>query len=590
MAAERQAQILGGGDTWRLVEDDPRLLDPQLIGLRQPFEVNFRQACDLHDAGYSGAKVKDPLHGAKVVDFFPWNQHSLDVKFAGDLELLCQRQIPPQRPGLLAPCRSRADAMVALVTTLGHRWYVPRPKLDGPWVVKGQPEKHGWQITYLERSVRAVSLQNPRAPLSAPRYHFRGTLISRDQDSIVDGVTLTSRQSAPTRLLVTKSGDLVIRGPGTRLVRAGTLNIRIGGLPPGVKANVRVEQVRDSGTRLRLTKGGLLLVEAGRPYLITAIPVRGPAGAGGRLVKYLTSPLEQNATVRHGRVHVVSVAYLRRAPIPPPPPGTGSSPVRSGGCSKATADRIVSQMYPADDRFPADGQRPPVVQVLCGAFLGPGSQAMVFSIPSAGSATSFEWVVFSLKGGEWQRVMWRQNGAHLAAVGSDIHEMIFILRPGDPRSSPTGGTRSRTWRWDGARLVPGPWTQVTPGKKAAPPAGSGALAHFKTPSGNIVCLAHRSSVLCGIHSGLRPPPARRTCTIGSPNLVFIQLPATGRASVSFCMGDPGPFVGEEDARVLGYGKRLSRGGMICRSEVAGVTCRNPTGRGFFLSRDRYRLF
>ncbi len=57
--------------------------------------------------------------------------------------------------------------------------------------------------------------------------------------------------------------------------------------------------------------------------------------------------------------------------------GNATESAVSGGCSKATADRLVSQMYEVP---PAPAQPPRTVQLLCGAFLGSGSQAMVFSI------------------------------------------------------------------------------------------------------------------------------------------------------------------------------------------------------------------
>ena len=34
------------------------------------YRVNFREACKLHDAGYSHAKVRDELNGGVIVDFF----------------------------------------------------------------------------------------------------------------------------------------------------------------------------------------------------------------------------------------------------------------------------------------------------------------------------------------------------------------------------------------------------------------------------------------------------------------------------------------------------------------------------------------
>jgi Family of unknown function (DUF6636) len=43
-------------------------------------------------------------------------------------------------------------------------------------------------------------------------------------------------------------------------------------------------------------------------------------------------------------------------------------------------------------------------------------------------------------------------------------------------------------------------------------------------------------------------------------------------------------------RVLGYGTTWSGGGLRCTSAVNGLICRNKSGHGFFLSRERWRAF
>jgi hypothetical protein len=131
----------------------------------------------------------------------------------------------------------------------------------------------------------------------------------------------------------------------------------------------------------------------------------------------------------------------------------------------------------------------------------------------------------------------------------------------------------------------------------------GATAHaaspkygsFKTPSRNIVCgyaidVHARASMECGIKSGLKPPPRRIHCLAGDPNDSRVSLRATGRAAPVLCAGDPGPFLVEAKARVLAYGRRWSAGGISCSSATTGLTCRNRSGHGFFLSRARWRTF
>jgi len=186
----------------------------------------------------------------------------------------------------------------------------------------------------------------------------------------------------------------------------------------------------------------------------------------------------------------------------------------------------------------------------------------------------------------------QQNGfSMLAAAGSDIRETRPVWRVADGPCFPTGGTRARTWHWNGSQLVAGPWKQVTP-------PDSLKMGSFKTPSANIVCAytiytgstAADSSVGCVIKSGLKPAPPRRPCVDGDPARDRVYLGVTGRVDVPPCAGDPGPYVYVDRARVLGYGKSWSAGGLRCTSALAGLTCRNNYGHGFFLSRERWRRF
>ncbi len=225
-------------------------------------------------------------------------------------------------------------------------------------------------------------------------------------------------------------------------------------------------------------------------------------------------------------IGVVSIAFLAL-----PVAGTttralgGASPASPGGstaagsCSKTEATRVVERLHlgNADDPDVSD----PVAQVLCGSFVGPGSQAMVASlaIPSCGRTAG--WVVLRRSGADWQLVMERNNGADLDAVGTGIRETQFVLRRGDAHCFPTGGTRSRTWRWNGTRFVSSPWTQSKPASPSTPVAGSSTDGYFKTPSGNIVCFhsvgpkdSPRAFLGCGIKSGLNPAPPRRPCDEG----------------------------------------------------------------------------
>ena len=118
-----------------------------------------------------------------------------------------------------------------------------------------------------------------------------------------------------------------------------------------------------------------------------------------------------------------------------------------------------------------------------------------------------------------------------------------------------------------------------------------ACDDFATPSGNIRCFwtARQGGVVeCTIDSGLKPPAPRGTCDLDQNGLV---LHATGGATPD-CRGDPTPAGLDPKIPALPYGKIWHRLGfsLVCTSRVTGLTCRNLTGHGFFLSRERWRTF
>jgi hypothetical protein len=284
-------------------------------------------------------------------------------------------------------------------------------------------------------------------------------------------------------------------------------------------------------------------------------------------------------------------------------PSRATSPVASAasaGCSKATAVQVVERLHLGDPGIPNPSDR--VAQVLCGAFVGSGSQAMVTTIANGTCWPNSGWAVFRFTGGAWQLVPYGFHGGFvlaLAAVGSDIRETVPVWRKSDGPCNPSGGTRARTWHWNGTRFVASQWkvTQAkTPGT-VAPPARAAGDAYFKTPSGNIVCQylpgpkdMPRASLGCVIKSKLKPPPPRRTCQEGGYAGDRVDMYSTGPVSVPLCAGDYGAYLYVDVARVLGYGKTWSRDGFRCTSAETGLTCRNKSGHGFFLSREHWRVF
>jgi hypothetical protein len=129
---------------------------------------------------------------------------------------------------------------------------------------------------------------------------------------------------------------------------------------------------------------------------------------------------------------------------------------------------------------------------------------------------------------------------------------------------------------------------------AASAAEAGDLIFFRTPSGNIHCLAYDaeagngdSGVACEIHQ-----IAKRTLNVKRPadcDLEWgnrVELGQKGRAGMS-CYGDT---LASPDSRVLAYGRTFEFGAITCGSNEAGLECSNSDGHGFFLSRARQRLF
>ena len=124
---------------------------------------------------------------------------------------------------------------------------------------------------------------------------------------------------------------------------------------------------------------------------------------------------------------------------------------------------------------------------------------------------------------------------------------------------------------------------------------------FRTPSGNIFCNFETAVgdnggpsrfLYCAIKSGIKPAAPRKAP--GCSRALWTEVKATGRATWggSTCPGQDegqGP-VRELATKVLPYGKSWSWRGMSCTSAFEGLTCRNLSRHGFFMSRMRTRLF
>lgn len=128
------------------------------------------------------------------------------------------------------------------------------------------------------------------------------------------------------------------------------------------------------------------------------------------------------------------------------------------------------------------------------------------------------------------------------------------------------------------------WT-AAPNAEGASERGT-ASAGFATPSGNIKCLLEGNVLRCTVVSGLKPAPLPISCELDQ--IPGLQLGRTGRARtyVSCQGGVDGPMAVRGPS--LPYGSSWRGGGITCISRSLGLTCRNASGNGFFLSRDGWR--
>lgn len=239
----------------------------------------------------------------------------------------------------------------------------------------------------------------------------------------------------------------------------------------------------------------------------------------------------------------------------------------AGHCSRAAAAQIVRELHLAEP----GSTLAPVTQVLCGAFLGPGVEAMVASVSIPSCGRTIDWLVFRYQDGGWRRVFESHNGADLAAVGSDIKETQNVLRPSDAHCFPTGGTRSRVWHWNGSRFTSTSWKYSKPAaQRRAKPS---KLFYFETPSHNIWCSSGDEGMAYCVSN-----VPRRSAELKLDGTLTICSSRCG--GVKFGAGDP----------VLAYGGVNDQGGFRCKSELVGITCtvvlagQKGLGKGFRISR------
>ncbi|MBK9740003.1 MAG: hypothetical protein IPO93_10890 [Actinobacteria bacterium] len=168
----------------------------------ETFVVNFRDACKIHDAGYSGAKVADPFHGGAVVDYFTWTRPAVDANFLEDILRICDLQVPSWATRALRECKGTgattsigALSRYNFVDDAGWAFYKDRPHLRGLWRARSHSDP-SWAMVQDGRTVKA--LWRGGRGHSTLRGEFRGTIVSRDNDSAIQGFVRITEKGKPT--------------------------------------------------------------------------------------------------------------------------------------------------------------------------------------------------------------------------------------------------------------------------------------------------------------------------------------------------------------------------------------------------------
>ena len=121
-----------------------------------------------------------------------------------------------------------------------------------------------------------------------------------------------------------------------------------------------------------------------------------------------------------------------------------------------------------------------------------------------------------------------------------------------------------------------------------PPIAAADGYGFMTPSGNIYCNGEvqASTIHCVIVERSGTPPVRQPAACSGIWGHHFTLRANGVAEMS--CGKRPQRVNYGD--IAEYGVSASFGDITCASDQSGLSCKNRTGNGFFLSRQTQRLF
>jgi hypothetical protein len=132
-------------------------------------------------------------------------------------------------------------------------------------------------------------------------------------------------------------------------------------------------------------------------------------------------------------------------------------------------------------------------------------------------------------------------------------------------------------------------TAIAGAALAASASSAAALTQFATPSRNIGCFGDRREVRCDIRVTTAKPPVKRpkSCQFDWGDAFAVGPTGRGRG---VCHGDTALPDPNKKVRILKYGTSIRLGTIVCTSRRVGLTCHNPGNHGFFMSREKLRVF
>jgi hypothetical protein len=113
-----------------LFDTSPPLVDPSPWAWPYVFVVNFRAACDMHDAGYDGGIVFDPVNGG-AIDTRGLSRLTIDNRFYNDLITLCNRQVGGNAFVARSLCYGIAATYYTAVRAAGWALFDASPGVPG---------------------------------------------------------------------------------------------------------------------------------------------------------------------------------------------------------------------------------------------------------------------------------------------------------------------------------------------------------------------------------------------------------------------------------------------------------------------------